>query len=232
MVMAVAFCVWEFGVKDRRLYIVMAAFVLAGIFVVAAPQHYYARLESILLGNQVKNSGDDNSAEARKDLLRKSLMVTVKNPIFGVGAGNFEVLPENGTWHVAHNSYTQISADCGIPALLLFLLFLRCGFRNIREIRKSEAYGRDANVRLFTGALYASLLAYIVGAFFADTAYSLYPYGMVAFTTALHRMTCAQTGALTADNTNETNRALGREARFARLTANLESDAGVERVRS
>jgi hypothetical protein len=40
-------------------------------------------------------------------------------------------------------------------------------------------------VRLFTGGLWASLAGYVVGAFFASTAYQLFPYFLVAYTTAL-----------------------------------------------
>jgi len=54
------------------------------------------------------------SAQQRKELLFKSLKVTVRHPLFGVGPGNFEVV--SGAWDVTHNSYTQISAEGGIPA--------------------------------------------------------------------------------------------------------------------
>jgi len=38
------------------------------------------------------------------------------------------------------------------------------------------------------GALMASLAAYLVGAFFADTAYQLFPYYLVAYTSVAYRI--------------------------------------------
>jgi hypothetical protein len=94
---------------------------------------------------------------------------------------------------VAHNTYTELSAEAGLPALFLFLVFLTLAFRNLRRMRKSPGYNANPQIRLFTSALWASLAAYLVGAAFADTEYSLFPYFMVAYTSALYRIGASYT---------------------------------------
>jgi len=71
---------------------------------------------------------------------------------------------------------------------MLFLAVLVRAFGNVRKVRKASRYS-DIEVRLVAGGLWAGLAAYVVGAFFASTAYQLYPYYMVAYTTVLFRIT-------------------------------------------
>jgi O-antigen ligase len=142
-------------------------------------------VESILLGN-IEGSGDKGSIEARQMLLRKSVVVALTHPLFGVGPGCFTLLDVG--WAVAHNTYTELAAEAGIPALVLFLMAIGAAFKNITQVRKSQHYREDPEFRLFTQALWAGLGAYIVGACFASTEYNLYPYFMVAYTCAMVRI--------------------------------------------
>jgi len=185
VLVAVAFCLWEFGVRGKRLYLVGGALALVLIAFAALPQNYTARLVSIF-GVESRESMDRGSAEERKDLLFRSIAVTAAHPLFGLGPGNFE--PYSGSWRVTHNTYTELSSECGIPALMLFLAVLVRAFGNVRKVRKASRYS-DIEVRLVAGGLWAGLAAYVVGAFFASTAYQLYPYYMVAYTTVLFRIT-------------------------------------------
>jgi O-antigen ligase len=187
MLACLIICVWEFGVKGRRVQVLVAAFflfVLSAGIAVATP-NYMDRLKSIFSDN-VEKAGDHGSAEARRELLRRSINLTIHNPIFGVGPGNFPAVTQ--TWKVTHNTYTELSSEAGIPALLIFLTFLGLAFRNLRRLRKSPGYRANSQIQLFTSALWASLAAYLVGAAFATTEYSLFPYFMVAYTSALYRI--------------------------------------------
>jgi O-antigen ligase len=112
--------------------------------------------------------------------------MALHNPIFGVGPGNFPVL--SGEWHVAHNSYTELAAEAGFPALFLFVLLFALSFRKVDQIRKLPGYAADENIRLWTSALWASLAAYVVGSMFASTEYNLFPYFMVGYVCALYRI--------------------------------------------
>jgi O-antigen ligase len=185
VLVAMALCFWEFGVRGKRLHLVVAAVVVALVALILLPQNYTARLASIV-GVESRESMDRGSVDERKDLLLRSLAVTAAHPLFGLGPGNFE--PYSGSWRVTHNTYTELGSECGIPALLLFLAVLVRAFGNVRRVRKGSYYS-DPDVRLVAGGLWAGLAAYVVGAFFASTAYQLYPYYMVAYTTVLFRIT-------------------------------------------
>src|SRR5262249_19044038 len=115
--------------------------------------------------------------------------LTLTHPIFGVGPGNFPAV--TNSWRVAHNTYTELSAEAGIPALLLFLYFLFLAFRNLGKVRKTQGFVENKEIQLFTSAMWASLAAYLVGAMFSSTEYQMFPYFMVAYTTALYRIASA-----------------------------------------
>jgi hypothetical protein len=142
-------------------------------------------VESIFLGN-IEGSGDKGSLAARKELLMKSAMTAVTHPLFGVGPGCFPLVDQG--WKVAHNAYTEVAAEAGFPALILFLMAMGSAFRNIAQIRKSQHYEQDAEFRLITQALWAGLYGYLAGSCFASTEYNLYPYFVIGYTCAMVRI--------------------------------------------
>jgi hypothetical protein len=138
------------------------------------------------MGN-IEGSGDRGSLEARKNLLKKSVMTALRHPLFGVGPGCFPLVDD--TWKVAHNAYSELAAEAGIPALILFLMALAAAFKNIALVRKSVEYRDDPELKLFTQALWAGLAAYMTGSLFASTEYNLYPYFVVGYTCVMVRIT-------------------------------------------
>jgi O-antigen ligase len=187
LILSLAICVWEYGIKGKRhrIVVITAVALIVGLGAALSSAHYRARVESILLGN-IEGSHDKGSLDARKELLKKSIVLAVTHPIFGVGPGCFVLVDRN--WVVAHNSYTELAAEAGFPALIFFLLAIWAALKNIAKARKSRQYQEDAEFRLFTQALWAGLMAYLMGAFFASTEYNLYPYFMVGYTCAMVRI--------------------------------------------
>jgi O-antigen ligase len=188
LILSLAICVWEYGIKGKRhsIVIVTAVALVLGLAAALSTSHYRARVESIVLGN-IEGSGDKGSLDARKALLKKSIMIAITHPLVGVGPGCFVLVDEG--WMVAHNTYTELAAEAGFPALILFLLAIGAALKNIAQVRKSGRYHDDAEFRLFTQALWAGIVAYLMGACFASTEYNLYPYFMVAYTCAMVRIT-------------------------------------------
>jgi len=189
LIVAIVFCLWEFGIRRKKVYVLGVAFVCLMATVAVAPGNYIARLET-LLGKFQEGDYDRGSAEARYELLIQSLKVTATHPVFGVGPGNFPSY--TGLWRVTHNTYTQFSSECGIPVLLLFLLLMRRVFLNLRYLRKVPRSPDTEELHLYTSALMASFGAYLLGAFFSSTGYELFPYYMVVYTTLLYRLTLAE----------------------------------------
>ena len=180
-------CVWEFGIRGKRRVVLVGAILIAtaGVVVVAVTPNYLTRLRSVVSGN-IEGSGDKGSLEARKELLAASVSTALHNPIFGVGPGMFPVV--DGTWRVAHNSYTELAAETGLPGLTLFLLLLGLSFRKIRRVQELPGYLTDENIRLWTSALWTGLAAYACGSMFASTEYNLFPYFMVGYISALYQI--------------------------------------------
>jgi O-antigen ligase len=150
------------------------ALVIATAFIAIKAPSYIDRISTIA----EVNSDPTGSSQQRMYLLVQSLKQTALHPVFGVGPGQFGEL--SGVWHETHNTYTQFSAEAGLPALVLFLLFLRSGFRRLREKGKDGVPEENA----LASALQCSLAAYMVGAFFLSTAYWLTPSLLVAYAAA------------------------------------------------
>lgn len=192
LLVSLTVCVWEFAIRGKRLHLLIVAGILAigGASVMVATPHYLTRMKSIVQGD-IQGAGDRGSWEARRELLDQSIGLTMRHPLLGVGPGNFPAA--TGTWRVVHNTYTEFGAEAGLPAVFLFCMILMLSFRNIRRVRKSALYRENPQVQLFASAMWASLAAYLVGAAFASTEYTLFPYYMMAYTSALYRLTIQPT---------------------------------------
>lgn len=173
---ATLFLIWirfKPGLRVVLPFIVLTLVIGTATIASKAPS-YMARMSTITN----VDSDPTGSSQARKQILIESLKQTVRHPIFGIGPGQFVEI--SGVWHQTHNTYTQFSAETGIPALLLFLLFLRSGFRRLKEVGKVGTQEQSA----LTSALQCSLAGYAIGAFFLSTAYWLTPYLLVAYAAA------------------------------------------------
>jgi len=195
LITSVAVSIWEFGIKGKRRQLVTATVIILimGFGLAISSSHYRARVESIVLGRvDSLGVGENESIEARKELLKLSVTTALNHPIFGVGPGCFIII---SGWHVAHNSYTELAAECGALALILFLMALFSAFKNVRLIRKSRRYREDSEFALLTQALWAGLAAYLIGSAFASTEYNMYAYVVMGFTCAMLRIVSVPSSA-------------------------------------
>ena len=177
LVATTAIFLWEFAIRGRRRYLMVLA-VLAGLIL--------WQFSAGTLAERFKGAlnGTESSAEARQELFWRSVEVTKRHPLFGVGPGNFVEL--SGNWHVTHNSFTEMSSEGGMPAFALYVLILWSGFKNLTA-SKRIARGRT-ELSLLARALYASLFGYLVGSLFLSVSYQFFPYFLVAYTTVLFQI--------------------------------------------
>ena len=148
-----------------------------------APGNYGGRLGTIL-----DHSKDVvGSAGMRQQLLIRSIVVALKNPILGIGMGNFHIVSLREL--VSHNAYTQVAAEMGIPAMLVYIMFMLTPFKRLRAIER-ETYEDRARARFYymSIGLQASLVGYMIGSFFASVAYLWYVYYLVGYAICLRRM--------------------------------------------
>jgi hypothetical protein len=172
-------CLWHLAIKGRRFYLLMLVPVAVMIAWLYGGSSLRTRFEQINTAPATDTRGSEASASAqqRKELLLQSLRVTAQHPLFGVGPGNFPIV--SGVWRASHNSYTQMSSEGGIPALVLYLLIFWRSITNLREVRQCRKASKQ--IRLFSMALSASLAGYFVGSFFTSVAYQLFPYCFVVY---------------------------------------------------
>lgn len=167
----------------RRNKPVAAGTVALGfvLFLVMAPATYSDRLATIF------NSGGEASASQRTEILKRSIFVALRYPISGVGIGNFHhrSIRELDT----HNSYTQVAAEMGIGAMVVYIMFMVHPLRKLRRIEQ-ELFDSRSKRRFYYLAigLQASLVAYMVASFFGSVAYQWYVYYLIGYAIALRRI--------------------------------------------
>ena len=140
----------------------------------------YDRFEA-LSGDSTTDESAYGSYQDRMYLMERALDGIEHYPLFGIGANNF--MTYSVIWHEVHMTYLQVAVEGGIPSLILYLMFFRCGFKNLKIMRKAKDL--DEHTVLFVGALHSSLIGFVVGACFAPEAYQFFPYFAVAFTSTL-----------------------------------------------
>lgn len=182
-VCVIAFLAWKVARRNRVIFGVVALTVVI-LAVALAPGAYRSRLTT---------TGDD-SALARTDELKRSILVASRHPLFGVGMDNY-ILYSN-TNKATHNAYTQVAADMGLVAFLLYVWFLVTPFNRLRRIEAATRTSkRQPPVYYLAIGLQASLVGYMVVSFFASVAYQWYAYYLVAYAICLQRLTFADSNS-------------------------------------
>ncbi len=180
LIVTTAVCLWTFAIRGRRPYVIGIAALLGVAVSLSFGGMVIGRLKGTFNPKQ-DTAAAYASSEERQKLFWRSVEVTKEHPLLGVGPGNF--MQVSGNWHVAHNSYTQLSSEGGLPALLLYLILLWSGFNNIRKAKRFA--NRQKETMLFAKALLSSLIGYVVGSSFLSVPYAFFPYFLVAYTTSL-----------------------------------------------
>ncbi len=97
------------------------------------PAVFWYRI-SLFLQAMLAGTRGDVSMYQRLSLLQAASDVFIKNSIFGVGLGNFEVVAARYTQYpmVCHNTYLEIAANLGLVGLIPFLGILYMGFTTLK----------------------------------------------------------------------------------------------------
>jgi O-antigen ligase len=181
LVVAGIVCLWHFGVRGRRFFLIIGTGMVSGVILIAAGGRLIARFQAISGESVEGRYAAYESYEQRKYLMQKAIEGIARYPLLGVGVHNFAVYSE--VWRDVHMTFLQIAVEGGIPAAILFILFFKRSFSNLKVLRKRRDL--DTNMVLFVGALHSSMVGFIVGALFAPEAYQFFPYFAVAYTSAL-----------------------------------------------
>ena len=168
---------------------------LALVAFLTAPEALLSRYATVFTTSSLQLTEQDteldaaavSSTEARLYLLEKSLSITFRNPLLGIGPGNFMVAENElaeqagrrGSWHVTHNGYTEISAETGLFGFLLYMAALVSIWRSLGKISVSVARVPGADQTRNTAMVLRMLFCVsAIGIFFGI---SLYQYFIPAF---------------------------------------------------
>lgn len=176
----VAFLVWKLARRNRVIFVGIALSIMLAT-IALAPSAYRSRISTT----------SDDSAIARTDDLKRSILIAARHPLLGVGMDNY-ILYSNSN-KATHNAYTQVASEMGLSALIIYLAFLLTPLGRLRKIEHVTVAGKlKPPLHYLAIGLQASLVGYMVVSFFASVAYQWYVYYLVAYAFCLHRLLSAE----------------------------------------
>ncbi len=174
-----------------KMKLILAVVLFVGAVATTMPGRLIARYKTTVNEDdpgegemdEAMTSSAVSSTQSRKQLLKHSLIFTTQHPLFGVGPGMFVVADDSymktlgarkGNWLGTHNSYTQVSSELGIPALLFFVtavgMALAGSYRVYKRTRGDPRLEDMGNVAL---GLHYCLIIYTVTILFEHIAYTI-----------------------------------------------------------
>lgn len=180
--------------------------MIAGVVLLVASEQYWTQMGTLLEPAQDYNL---TAETGRLEIWKRGMGYMLDHPVFGVGIANFPVaegvlssLAERQQygigvrWTAPHNSFVQVGAELGVAGLLLFLALLAAAFRALGAVQRRalppDTDGVDP--RAMAQALTASLIGFLIGAFFLSLAYSPMLYALIALVVALQKVTLPLAG--------------------------------------
>jgi O-antigen ligase len=135
-----------------------------------------------------------DSQAARTQLQERAIVLTLHHPVLGVGALMFQDAVDDmvranlgvkSGWQGAHNTYLEISAENGIPALIFYVWTLGlCFVLNYRAYKICKREPSMAENLPQSLCLILTTVVFGVGALFCNAAYDLHLTVLVSMTAA------------------------------------------------
>jgi len=175
------------GKMKTKLKLVGLVAAMVAIAAATVPSQTLLRYATLFNGTSFDDTMSDDelsavaSTQARKMLLQESVHLMLEHPLFGVGPGIFSAAladeqkqrGEHQSWHEAHNSFTQLGSEMGLPAFLLYtgalIYSMKRAISIYRRTRKDPT--RIAICRM-AASLSMALVIYAVCASFGNYSYT------------------------------------------------------------
>jgi probable O-glycosylation ligase (exosortase A-associated) len=170
----------------------VAAFSVGGVALLIGlmfiPPKYYDRLTTLTSKESIEADG---SAMGRIAAWKTGVAMATNNPLVGVGMNQFQAnynqykTTNAEAARVAHNAYIQVWAECGTPALLLYLFLIFSTLWRLRRLRKDALQTYNSSWIISYAAMFeVSMIAFVVGSTFLNRATFDLFYHFVAITVA------------------------------------------------
>jgi hypothetical protein len=194
MLAAIICAIFFLALTHRRRVFLPVAAAAAAIGLLALPSTTLSRLVQVGIGDETDSSAE-MSRLTRTELLKHSLYETATHPLFGVGPDQFAAQMaaeerEKGAWEPwlgTHDSYTQVSSECGVPALIFYVAVIGlCWRMNYRLFRTTQSDPKHAEMNALSASLLCTTLSYSVCNFFFHMAYTAMLPALAGLTLALY----------------------------------------------
>ncbi|MGD9587793.1 MAG: O-antigen ligase family protein [Pyrinomonadaceae bacterium] len=181
LVAVAAVFVWKFG-RRQRLKAMLIASVVGVAAMIVAPGNYGLRILSIF----IPSLDPVGSSDQRTELLIRSIVVTLRNPL-GIGIGNFQIV---GTQNLGtHNAFTQVSSELGWLAFIAYMILILSPVRKLDLMERQLFAESDFNWLYYLSVgIQASIAGFFVASFFSSVAYHWYVYYPIAYAIGLRRI--------------------------------------------
>lgn len=163
----ILFLIWH---SPRRLRNFAVIIVLVVPPLLLLPSSPLRRLSQSSWSNRV-------GEEARLNAWKAGLRMVQQHPLTGIGLGEFKVdMPRYAdnprvAPSIAHNTYIEVAAECGLLTLLVFIGVLFFTYHTLSKVRRQTADTGPPLVNLAALGFQAGLVGYFVGAFFLSAEY-------------------------------------------------------------
>jgi O-antigen ligase len=190
-----------FLIGNQKLLVAAVVLVAGTAAIVIVPSAAFHRISLIAGDEQIVDNADLSAAgsvEQRLALLRQSVEFTITHPLLGVGPGEFAVAVdgeaqkkgERSAWLGTHNSYTEVSSECGIPAFLFYSgIVILCLLSNLRIYQRSVNYPQLRQLSALAFCTFCGSVVFAVATFFYHIAYTSYLPVIAGMTVALRLIT-------------------------------------------
>jgi O-Antigen ligase len=180
--------------RPYRLGLWLMVPLIAIAAITALPNGVVNRLVSFSSSQSGASEEALGSSEARQMLLRDGITSALRNPIFGIGPGQFttyegskdELRGTGAYWHDVHNSFVQAASECGIPALLLYVAAIWSSWNLLKVV--GQRTSRNPQLLGVTNAVFCIRLAIIgfcTAVFFLNFTYTFYLPAMTGLAIAV-----------------------------------------------
>jgi len=199
LIAVVAFVLFRFTTIPALSRVAGLAVIVAVVFFTASDR-YWEQMQTVLNPQEDYNTTTETG---RVKIWERGLGYMARDPVSGVGAGNFPVAEgtispmagraEYGAgvrWGAAHNSFVQVGAELGIPGLVFFVGAIVSALVALRRVARSALRIGPAAIRVsrLAQSLTAALVGFIVGGFFLSLGYSDMLYTLLALAVGLAKV--------------------------------------------
>ena len=142
---------------------------------IAVPAGYSDRLSTI-----VDTERDPTgSADERWTTMMSALDQIAQRPVLGYGLGNsvHVSVAQGDIPREPHNAYLKLAAELGVPALIVYVMFIVSAITAARAVRRFFERRREGwELGRLAGGVEMALIAFAVGALFSPVPYHFYLY--------------------------------------------------------